>query len=714
KNQILVSNQSNLNQFFRMVNSITQEMYDVCISVTNSEECINYSYYSNYYSKKAPYQTLVVKEMLNKFQKEKYYDIFAYFPTEDRIISGTNASLTSDYYYDTYYSGTVTEFRQEFYDILECEAKCPTFFVMNRGSADSYLCVAMKQPNYKEPELSYVAVVVLEKGFINQLIEEGGDTGGIIMMFDENGEILLSNGSDSTAWHLEGDSGTDAFYEVEVDQKTYMMMVMEADVVDGYYASAISLDYFWKQLYRMRIICGSGIAICVAVSILIAYKNTLRTYRPVKDVVTRLQEQAENDYNEREHTEFEFITALFEKQKEERRTLKRKLNNTEKLRRERTLMALMNGSVDGKEAEEDSLLKNGIELCSDYFMVGIVWIETKDEMELLSFIFRNVIEELCNREHKGYVVTGDEPRYIILMNPREMDDEEKMKEILLEGEAFLKQHYHMNMIIALSDIHEGIEEIPMAYKEAEKAISYQYLLEDRLIIEYRQIENRKLHYPASSESRLSRMLNKYVKEQENRKTPDIFVAELMRLYEIDENASMETVECFKYEIANTVNRAMISAGYSAEEGGRASNELLARPAMRQFRDELVRLLALLCQKEREKEQQNDVCRFAKQYIEEHFSDPELSVVGVGEQVKLSSAYLSRMFKERYGVSILTYIAETRINNAKKTLRETEKSVQEIAEESGFLSSNVFIKSFKKLEGITPGAYRELLEETKQL
>ena len=81
-------------------------------------------------------------------------------------------------------------------------------------------------------------------------------------------------------------------------------------------------------------------------------------------------------------------------------------------------------------------------------------------------------------------------------------------------------------------------------------------------------------------------------------------------------------------------------------------------------------------------------------------------------MQITASYLSRMFRERYGVSILNYISETRIKSAKKALCETKKSIYEIAEENGFLSSNVFIKAFKKQEGITPGAYRELENSKK--
>ena len=258
KNQILVSNERELRQFFRIVNSVTQEMRDTCLSTTFSKECSIYAYYSNYNPQKATYQILTVKDLLNNITKEEYSDIFVYFPTEDRIISGPNASLKSDYYYDTYYSAAGTDFRQEFDGVLECSSVRPTFFVMNSGSEKPYLCVAMKQLNYNEPELDFVAVVVLENDFISQLIGGESVNGGTIMMFDKKGELLIANDPDFAAWHLEGYNGQSSFYEVEVDQKDYMMMVMETEVMDGYYASVIPDDFFWKQLYRTRMMLASN------------------------------------------------------------------------------------------------------------------------------------------------------------------------------------------------------------------------------------------------------------------------------------------------------------------------------------------------------------------------------------------------------------------------------------------------------------------------
>lgn len=718
KNQIIVSNQNTLNQFFRLMDSVTEEMRNICISVAADTECMNYSYYAANYSERAPYQSLMVKNRLTSYQNERYHDIFVYFPADDKVISGVNSAIKADYYYDTYYTGGGgRDFREEFWEILKTDTRRPSFFVMNRDSEDYYLCVAMKQLGYQNREQSYVVVVVLEQGYINRLIEqENGDSNGIIMMFNRDKESLLSSDQNQN-WNLEGYSETEPSYQMELEGVSYMMQVQKSNVLEGYYASAIPFNYFWQQLSQLRLLCGASITVCCIISVLVAYRNTLRTYEPVKNVVASLRGQAEIDYNGRVYTEFEYITSLFEKQKEEWRLLNLKLKSSENLRRDRFLTALLDGAVEGNVYE--ACEKYGVTLCSRRFLVGIILIQPKNPggMELLPFIVGNVFEELCNREHRGYVVANSENRYAVLMNPQETADTESLKEILEEGKIFLEQHYSGDVVIAISEVHQGANEIPVAYDEAMKALRYRYLLGENQILEYERIRSRRFSYHASSESRLSKMIIKYIREPEEQKAPELFLEEILALHGINEEASMETVECFKFEIASTINRAMSSVGYSAQEGAEAVTELLAKPTLKQFRENVTELLIILCGKNRENREEQDCAGLAKRYIEEHFSDPELSVSMIGEQVGRSGGYVSKLFRKRYGVSIPGYVTLVRIHSAKEDLKETNKSILKIAEENGFLSSNVFIRQFKQQEGITPGEYRELargMEEKEKL
>ena len=56
---------------------------------------------------------------------------------------------------------------------------------------------------------------------------------------------------------------------------------------------------------------------------------------------------------------------------------------------------------------------------------------------------------------------------------------------------------------------------------------------------------------------------------------------------------------------------------------------------------------------------------------------------------------------------MEYIAKRRIQEAKALLTGTEKSIEQVAEETGFCSESYFCKLFKRYEGMTPSAFRHI-------
>lgn len=96
---------------------------------------------------------------------------------------------------------------------------------------------------------------------------------------------------------------------------------------------------------------------------------------------------------------------------------------------------------------------------------------------------------------------------------------------------------------------------------------------------------------------------------------------------------------------------------------------------------------------------------AKRYIEENYADPNLSLNLLAEQCKTTTSYLSRLFKESFGINFVDYLNQYRIEKAKELLMTTSKPVKEIASTSGFNSQQNFIRVFKKHAGMTPGQYK---------
>ena len=94
----------------------------------------------------------------------------------------------------------------------------------------------------------------------------------------------------------------------------------------------------------------------------------------------------------------------------------------------------------------------------------------------------------------------------------------------------------------------------------------------------------------------------------------------------------------------------------------------------------------------------------KSFLDEHYKE-KLSLESVASHFFIDKHYLARLFKEQYGVTLVTYLQQVRITHAKRMLRFTDKSIEEIGLECGIGDLNYFSRVFKKLEGISPSEFR---------
>lgn len=96
----------------------------------------------------------------------------------------------------------------------------------------------------------------------------------------------------------------------------------------------------------------------------------------------------------------------------------------------------------------------------------------------------------------------------------------------------------------------------------------------------------------------------------------------------------------------------------------------------------------------------------KSFLDEHYSE-KLSLESVASHFFIDKHYLARLFKEQYGVTLVTYLQQVRITHAKRMLRFTDKSIEEIGLECGIGELNYFSRVFKKLEGVSPSEFRRV-------
>lgn len=97
----------------------------------------------------------------------------------------------------------------------------------------------------------------------------------------------------------------------------------------------------------------------------------------------------------------------------------------------------------------------------------------------------------------------------------------------------------------------------------------------------------------------------------------------------------------------------------------------------------------------------------EKYIDAHYMNNNLSNTVIADEFNITGQYLSVLFKKHKGENLQNYIARVRVDYAKELLKSEKYTVFQIANMVGYSNDIGFIRVFKKLEGITPGKYRQM-------
>lgn len=93
------------------------------------------------------------------------------------------------------------------------------------------------------------------------------------------------------------------------------------------------------------------------------------------------------------------------------------------------------------------------------------------------------------------------------------------------------------------------------------------------------------------------------------------------------------------------------------------------------------------------------------YIQHHMSET-ITVDAIAKEMYLSRPYLSRKFKNEAGITLTDFILKEKIEEAKRLLRYSDKSITAIGAYLGFSSQSHFSRVFRKYAGKSPAEYRD--------
>lgn len=213
-------------------------------------------------------------------------------------------------------------------------------------------------------------------------------------------------------------------------------------------------------------------------------------------------------------------------------------------------------------------------------------------------------------------------------------------------------------------------------------------------------------YSMNKESDLMEMIKEGKNEQANQ-----LLNEVTNDIILGSKGNMDVIRTRAIELIVMTSRTAVSAGVSQERASQINTSFIQVILMQNSLDDISGQLQLaidIYQKEIQKNAsipEPASIKAIKLFINEHFGE-NITLDSIADSAFLSASYASRLFKKELGISIMDYLLQVRMNEAKKLLKDTTLQIEEVASRTGYADSSYFTKVFRKAEGITPSQYRQ--------
>ncbi|MFA6508460.1 MAG: helix-turn-helix domain-containing protein, partial [Treponemataceae bacterium] len=353
----------------------------------------------------------------------------------------------------------------------------------------------------------------------------------------------------------------------------------------------------------------------------------------------------------------------------------------------------------------------------DSFLVGTVYIQWKvADGSVYDSKLRRAIEDVCEQvvpdKHFVYRCAVTENRILYLFNfdGKEIEDSDAGELILQFMNRLMnnvKKYFNLYLSIGISQIGKRPEKIPELFIQSQKA-------QEESFFEHSHIRAFRPRYAIGDEEflvpdrkRVERLLTARVKDQ----LSSYLETSLEQARKTRDYGALQTFA----KIFIEASEACRAISGETETGVVSPRELADISGLYDFESTKMYLLSVLdslFEKDHGKgEARNSfIVKKCIRFIQDHYAE-NISLSNLARHVEVSRSYLSFLFKQELGVNFSHYLINTRIENAKRLLLESNMKIYEIAENVGFDSPYYFSKVFKEITGKPCKEYRsEFYEE----
>ncbi|PYI51934.1 AraC family transcriptional regulator [Paenibacillus flagellatus] len=332
------------------------------------------------------------------------------------------------------------------------------------------------------------------------------------------------------------------------------------------------------------------------------------------------------------------------------------------------------------------------------------------DLRLLHFSIANIVQEIVSEELRSDVADiRGEHLVLIYEAPDSQDDiHSRIGALIRRAQKVVNDYYHVTFTVALSDVVPHYKEMTSYCERALDYLAYRMNFGLNTVI-------------------TPQLVRRHWKQRDTQISPELERKFVEAIKANRQEEAYRELDGIRREIAgmspDAVIQAVIHLGILIKQTVRDMNRNKLAPLSIDLRsvDRLVfeketlddifaefgAILGAIFMDQKRVDESKDrvIVDTIKDVVRANYTNPNLSLQEIADMLKMSSAYVGRMFKKSETVSVADYINEIRLLQSVVLLEKENLPVNEVSEKVGFSSPSYFFKLFKKRFGTTPKDYR---------
>lgn len=367
-----------------------------------------------------------------------------------------------------------------------------------------------------------------------------------------------------------------------------------------------------------------------------------------------------------------------------------------------------------KNAYESELIK--IDISKNYCVCVLniddfnTFNEDNKDKQIIKFAISNIANEVLSERFQNQIVDIQQQQMAVLLSVEENESTvfQDVFMLLKTAQSYVIKYFNVNFTASISPVAKDHSQITNMYLLAASNINYKYALGKGAVITPLKVkkneENTEMLYPGSYEKKLEESIKACNLELFEDTVCQIFINISRQHYSNMLLSMIRLISTVRKSIVELCNAQVSPIDINFNK---ITQDFFDIETMDEVYFRLINTVSHVFAQIENISNNNKyfyIVETIKQIINQKYMQQSLCLQEIADNLKMSSNYVGRIFKENMGISVAQYINQVRIEMAAKWLDSSDLSVKEIMYKVGIESEAHFYRHFKNQFGVTPKEY----------